>query len=108
MPEEQVKYGENVILSGFNLEPVEMASVRKVIEIGFRKIQELAGKVRLRITLETTKHEKTFLHELYGHAETNLGIFTAEKKDYNIYKALDIVMDKIVQEVRHSRKKFER
>jgi len=95
----------NIILSGFDLEPVEMDTARKIIESHAKKLSEICSYEKLCLTLKTSQHGKAFLHELKTHVNLKSGNpIIAEDTDYNLYTAISKIMEKIIKQARHNSK----
>lgn len=106
MPVEDKQLGGNIVLSGFDLEPVEMIVVRKIVGNHVKKIAEKCEYDKVGITLKKSQHGKAFLHEIKVHLNLKSGAnLTAEKADYNLYSTISEALEKILKEIEHKQGK---
>lgn len=99
--EKEEKLGGDITLSGFNLEPIEMVVIKKIIGTYAKKISEKTDYNELKVTLKQTQKEKYFLHEIKAFAETKHGILTSNSENKSLYSALSEALDKIYSQAEH-------
>ncbi len=99
--------GKNTSLVGFGkLAKVEIAKVKEIMATYLAKIDERTDYNELRITLKQHQHSKSFLHELQTELFIHPGVcFSAKLTHKNLYRALALLMTKILRELDHKKKK---
>ncbi len=95
------KLGGNITLSGFNLEPIEMVVIKKIIGTYAKKISEKTEYNEIKVTLKQTQKEKYFLHEIKVFAETKQGILTSSSENKSLYSALSEALDRVYSQAEH-------
>lgn len=96
--------GLKVMLVGFDLEPVERAIVDNIITSYSKKMTERASCDSLQLRLRKKQHGKTFLHEIEGKLRANGAEFNSHGTDYNLFAAVDAVLEKILNEIVHKQR----
>jgi len=104
------KLGGNIMLAGFELEPIEVIVVKKIVGTYVKKLSENANYKSLKVTLKQHEHAKSFMHEIQaeaiiteGKTEKNgrqIRIATSSTQR-NLFAALDIALKKILHEAEH-------
>ena len=106
---EETKSTENLALVGFEiLEPTELDSINKIVSTYVKKLSESGSLNELRLKLRQHSHGKSFKHEIEGFAVVGKSRFTAEVTEWNLYKAVSEVCEKIYSEAIHVAKKEQR
>jgi ribosome-associated translation inhibitor RaiA len=106
---EEIKLSGNLALVGFEiLEPIELDSINKIVTNYIKKLSENRDFKELRLTLRQHSHGKSFKHEIEGFALIGKSRLTAEVTEWNLYKAISEVCEKICSEAVHSLKKEQR
>jgi len=94
------RLGGNIILSGFNLEPIEIVVVKKIIGHYAKKISEKIKYSEMKVTLKQSKKTNIFLHQI--KAEIAAGkIITADSENKNLYTALSEALNKLYSQAEH-------
>ena len=98
---------KNVSLVGFNkLDKSEQETVKKVMATYIKKIEERIDYNELKIRLKQHQRNKMFIHEISADLLITPGInLNAKFTHKNPYKALAQVMIKIINEIKHQKKK---
>ena len=103
------KLGGNIALVGFEiLEPTELDSVNRLVAICVKKLSENSSFNELRLKLRQHAHGKSFKHEIEGFAIVGKNRLTASVTEWNLYKAVSEVCEKICSESAHNIKKEQR
>ena len=103
------KLSGNIALVGFEiLEPTELDAVNKIVTIYVKKLSENSSFNELRLKLRQHAHGKSFKHEIEGFALVGKNRFTASVIEWNLYKAVSEVCEKICAESSHAIKKEQR
>lgn len=98
--EKSEKLGGNITLSGFNLEPIEMVVVKKIIGHYAKKISEKISYKELKITLKQSRKTNMFLHQI--KAEVLAGkLLEASSENKNLYNALSDALNKVYAQAEH-------
>lgn len=99
--------GKNVSLVGFNrFDEIEKDSIREVVLTYIKKIEERIDYDELRLRLKQHQRSKMFIHEINAELFVNPGVvLSARAAHKNPYKALAQVMTKLINEIRHRKKK---
>ena len=106
---EDTKPGGNLALVGFEiLEPTELDSINKIVSTYVKKLSESGYFNELRLKLRQHPHGKSFKHEIEGFAIMGKNRLTAEVTEWNLYKAVSEVCEKICSEAAHIAKKEQR
>ncbi len=92
---------EKIHLSGFNLEPVESEIIKNIIKTYKHKIEEKTSYQEIRLRLKKSRHGKAFMHEVNGNIMAGKLRITASSSNYNMYKALTEVLEKLLNETEH-------
>ena len=101
--------GGNIALVGFEiLEPTELESVNKIVAICVKKLSENSSFTELRLKLRQHAHGKSFKHEIEGFAVVGKNRLTSSVTEWNLYKAVSEVCEKICAESAHNIKKEQR
>jgi len=104
-----IKLSGNVALVGFEiLEPTEIESVKKVVLLYIKKLSEAGSLQELKLTLQQHPHGKSFKHEINGLVFINNERIAAAMTDWNIYKAVSDVCEKMYSAAVHKLKKEQR
>ena len=93
-----------VLLSGFNLDPSEMASVTSIINNYKAKIEHKLGFKELKFRLRKSMHGKAFLHEIQGTLIRD-NQYTSKATGYNLYSTITEVLEKLIKEAEHKEKR---
>lgn len=102
----ETELGGKISLVGFKaLEPAELVIIKKIVGNYVKKMNENAGYESLKLNLQQHAKGKTFLHEINAQAIFKEGKFGSRVTDWNLYKALSNVLEKVLKEVIHKRKK---
>ena len=94
-----IQLGEKIELKEFkdNLQPGEMTILKKMIG---NHANHLGDFDRLSLTLKQTHHkEKSVKFELQAHLENNTGQFSADSINYNLFFAVNEVLEKLRNQV---------
>jgi ribosome-associated translation inhibitor RaiA len=87
-------------LSGFELEPIEKEKVNEVLEKYLVKIEErIKDYQEIKIRMRKSMHGKAFLHEVEGDFIITGKRISSKCTDYNLYKALAEVLEKMLVEI---------
>ena len=89
-----------ILLSGFDLDPFEKASITSLIENHADKINEKIKFKEIKLRLKKSLKGKTFLHEVQGTLITDKQ-FTADVTGYNLFSVIDEVFNKLMKEAEH-------
>jgi len=101
--------GGNVALVGFeNLDPTESKKVEKIVAGYIKKFSESSDFEEMKLTLQIHKHGKSFKNEVIGTVFAKNGRFSANATEWNIYDAVDLVCQKMLNEAAHKAKKEQR
>jgi len=98
----------NISLRGFdNIDPSEITIVQDRINKTLKKIDfSQLDYDLLKINLKQHKHSGQFLHELKADLFLSKGrALNAKSEDRNLYKAIDDIMKKLLNEIKHKFKK---
>ena len=96
---------KKISFSGFNLESSERQKVDELIERYMQKIEaRLDDYEDIKLRLRKSKHGKAFLHEVEGDIVVKGKILSSKCTDYNLYKALGKVFEKMLREIEHIRR----
>ena len=92
----------NISLIGFGvLEPSELAVVNKIITTHYKQLNEKTGCNLLKIKLIQHQKGKSFLHEITAHAWIGKERVRSEVTEWNLYRGLGKIMEKIITESVH-------
>jgi len=106
MVDKEFKFEGNVALVGFEiLEPTEIESVQKVVLTYIKKLSESGQFNELKLSLQQHPHGKSFKHEISGSALIGTDRFTANVTEWNLYKAVSEVCEKLYSGAVHKIKK---
>jgi len=106
---EKGNFNENINLAGFEiLEQTELDKTREIIDSYVKKLQEHGCLDELKLTLRQHPHGKSFKHKIKGIILIGKKRFSAEITEWNLYKAISEVCEKLLAEVIHSFKKEQR
>ena len=109
MENKEIKFEGNVALVGFEiLEPTEIESVQKVVLTYIKKLSESGQFNELRLSLQQHAHGKSFKHEISGTALIGKDRFSANITEWNLYKAVSEVCEKLYSGAVHKLKKEQR
>ena len=98
---------KRISFSGFELEPIEQENVNGIIEKYFQKIDNKVKDFQeIKIRLKKSLHGKVFLHEVEGDMILSGKKITSKCTDYNLYKALAEVFEKMLVEIEHIKRKL--
>ncbi|MEM4230863.1 MAG: HPF/RaiA family ribosome-associated protein [Candidatus Pacearchaeota archaeon] len=98
---------KRVSFSGFELEASEQERVNQIIEKYFRKLEEkLKDFQEIKLKLKKSQKGKAFLHEIEGDIIINNKRISSKYEDFNLYKALSNVFEKMLVEIEHIKKKL--
>lgn len=101
----EINSDRRISLVGFDvLEPVELEVVKKLVDNFIRKLSNQVSYSSLRLELKQHKKGKTFLHEINGEAEIEKHSLGARAEDYNLYKCLNKVSEKLISEASHKKR----
>lgn len=94
---ETLQLGGNITLSGFtNLKPGQFTIIKKIVGTYIKKIGEENNKLNLTLK-EIHKREKNQKYELKGILNNNGNKKQAEITDYNLFFALNKILNKLKQ-----------
>lgn len=99
--ESEHRLGENIVLSGFSLEPSEMIVVKKIVGTYARKMAEKLAYQELKVKLKMSEKTKSFIHEIRLEMATDMGIISSSAEDRNLYKALSDALEKADRQIEH-------
>ena len=108
MPEEiNIPEGNNLSLVGFKkLDKTEIDKVKEILLPYIKKLEEKTDYDLLKIELRIHPRSHTFIHELESDLLLRPGkILSAKSVDKNLYKAIPLLMKKLISEVEHIKKK---
>ncbi len=101
-----IKLKGNIALVGFDsLEPSEMIIVKKIVGNYVKRMGNVANYEEMKLVLQQHKHGKGFKHEINALAFFDEGRFNAHVTEWNLYKALSEVCEKILNEIEHMKYK---
>ncbi len=95
---------DKVHLAGFDLPLEERGRLQVNIEHYLKKIQEHVDFDVLELTLKKSTKGKAFNHEIHGRLNAQGKVLSAEVSDFNVFKAVSSVLDKILHEAEHLRR----
>ncbi len=95
---------EKVRLAGFDLPQEERGSLDKVLAHHLRRIEEQISFDLLELTLKKSLKGKAFIHEVSGRLKAKGKLLGAQVADFNLFKAVSLVLDKILHEAQHLRR----
>ena len=96
----------NIALIGFEiLEPTEIDSINKIVAVCMKKLSENRSFNELRLKLRQHAHGKSFKHEIEGFAIIGKNRITASVTEWNLYKAVSEVCEKLYSGSVHKIKK---
>ncbi len=94
---------DNVRLAGFDLPEEEISQIKSILEHHLKKIRGIDFEL-LELTLKKNLKGKVFNHEIRGRLKAKGKILSAEFSDYNVFKAVSSVLEKIIHETEHLRR----
>lgn len=104
MTDEKIREGNIQLVNFGKLDESEIEKVRTLL---LTRIKKLRSFNSLKLNLKIHKHSTQFIHEIEGelHADNSkrIGAVALHK---NLYTALDEVMQKLINELEHSQKKY--
>jgi ribosome-associated translation inhibitor RaiA len=108
MPENKDDLFNKIVgLRGFNLEETEIEMVRQIVEKQLAKIHREARIISLEISLKKVikgkeMHGESIFHEIKTNCEVGgKKRLHTEAEDYNLLKAVDFAMEKLLNEIKH-------
>lgn len=108
--EKSNQLGKKIQLLGFDrLDDSEITIVKDLMLHYIKKLEKKTNYDFLKLTLKMHQRHKTFIHELRAELAIHPGMFlNSTASDKNLYKALGMVMEKILSELDHLKKKSPR
>jgi ribosome-associated translation inhibitor RaiA len=95
-----------IALRGFdNLDSLELNKVGEIVSKSLRKITQREDYENLTIELKQHKHVKEFIHEIKATLFIKNKRISSKNSDKNLYKAIKIVLDKLLSEIEHKFRK---
>lgn len=89
-----------IVVSGSNFEEAEKAILDNLIKSYKHKISEKIQFKEISLRIKKSEHGKTFLHEVQGKMIADK-VYSAEVTEYNLFSAVDSVLDKLLNEAIH-------
>jgi ribosome-associated translation inhibitor RaiA len=97
--------GGNISLVNMELDPMQMAVVKKIAGNHVKKLGEIANCKEIKIRLKKHEHGKAVLYEMDAQAiilsEGKEIILSANTSNYNLYSALSEALEKLLSEATH-------
>ncbi len=90
-------------LAGFDLPEEEISQIKTIVEHHLKKLRGLDFEF-LELTLKKSQKGKVFNHEIRGRLKAEGKMLSADFSDYNVFKAVSSVLEKIVHETEHLRR----
>lgn len=102
----EIQLGGDIALVGFEvLDQAETTIVKKIVGSYVRQMSNNGDYKGMRLTLHQHRHGKSFKHEVAGLATFQEGRFQSTVMDWNLYKVISEVCDKILEELKQKRRK---
>jgi len=90
-----------ILLEKFDLEPEEMASAKKVAEKYAEKIGHLTDYEEIKLEMKIHHKDKNKHFEIKGLVVYNRNKVYSEVSDVNPLRAVDAVLNKLLNEIKH-------
>jgi hypothetical protein len=91
-----------ILIAGLDLGEAEKAIVNNLIQSYKSKINERAGFEELKIRFKKAQKGKAWLHEIDGELRAMKKMFSAKANDYNVFIAVNDVLEKLLNSMVHS------
>ncbi len=92
---------DKVHMTGFDLPQEEMSQLHAAISHPIKKLREKTDFDVLELNLKKSSKGKVFNHQVRGRVHTRGKVLSAEDSDYNVFKAVSLVLEKILHEAEH-------
>jgi ribosome-associated translation inhibitor RaiA len=83
------------------LDKEEVLVARKIVEKYAQKIEKITEIEQIKLELKAHSKVKVNNFEVKGHIDYKQGTAMSEQQDINPFVAIDIVMEKMFQEIKH-------
>lgn len=94
-----------ISLIGFDvLDDAEQDKIRVIVAKNLRKIDMREDYSKLLIELKQHKHAKEYLHEIKSVLFGKNKRIISQTSDKNLYRAVQIIFDKMLAEIEHNEK----
>jgi len=91
-----------IVFEGFDsLDKEEILVARKIVEKYAQKIEKITEITRIKLELKAHSKVKVNNFEVKGHIEYKGGKVLSEQQDINPFVAIDLVMEKMLKEIKH-------
>ena len=98
------QFGGNISLINMELDPMQMAVVKKIAGNHVKKLEGIASYKEIKIRLKKHEHGKAVLYEIDAKAIMSEGkdiILSANTSNYDLYSALSEALEKLLSEAVH-------
>jgi ribosome-associated translation inhibitor RaiA len=96
------KFEGTILLERFELNDEEMLVAKNIVGKYAEKINNITDSVQIKLEMKVHQKDKNKHFEIKGRVDHKDGKATSEKQDSNPFVAIDGVMEKLLNEIKHT------